>query len=110
MRRLLVSLVFAAQLLGCASWQGARLYQRGSEALQRGDAARAVALLERASERVPHASEIQNHLGLAYAASGRPVEALAAFRRAVELDCDNAAAVSNLEHAEAALRGPEPGV
>lgn len=85
---------------GCASLEGARLYARGTDALDRGDAARAVDDLERASQLVPRASEIQNHLGLAYTAAGRDADALAAFRRAVSLDCDNAAAAHNLAAAE----------
>jgi len=63
-----------------------------------------VAELESAAERVPHASEVHNHLGLAYASAGRHDEALAAWRRAVELDCDNEAAQRNLA---AALRRAE---
>jgi Flp pilus assembly protein TadD len=81
---------------GCASYQGARLYGSGSAALGRGDAPRAITDLERAAELVPHASEVQNHLGLAYLAAGRPQEARAAFERALALDCDNAAARANL--------------
>ena len=57
--------------------------------------------LERAAALAPHASEIQNHLGLAYAASGREGDALRAFRRAVDLDCDNRQALHNLAVAEA---------
>ena len=53
--------------------------------------------LEGAAERAPEASEVQNHLGLAYLASGRRGDALRAFERAVALDCDNAAARHNLE-------------
>jgi len=85
---------------GCASLEGARLYRSGSEALDRGDPARAAADLERAAALVPQASEVQNHLGLAYARLGRSDEAERAFRRAVELDCDNAAARENLRAAE----------
>lgn len=85
---------------GCASLEGARLYRSGTRALERGDAARAVADLERAAGRVPQASEIQNHLGLAYVAAGRDGAALLAFRRAVAIDCDNAAAQQNLLAAE----------
>jgi len=85
---------------GCASYQGARLYRSGSLALERGHTARAIADLERAATLVPQASEVRNHLGLAYAAAGRDAEALRAFRRAVELDCDNAAAQQNLAAAE----------
>lgn len=105
MRRVLLTLLLvAATSLGCASFRGARLYSSGTEALDRGDVARAVADLERAAELVPHASEIQNHLGLAYAAGGRDREALLAFRRAVELDCGNLAARRNLQAAEALAR------
>lgn len=88
--------VFAA----CASLEGARLYASGTAALERGDTPRAIAELERAAQLVPHASEVHNHLGLAYAAAGRRPEAVAEFRRAVDLDCDNRAALSNL-HAHA---------
>lgn len=85
---------------GCASLDGARLYRSGTRALDRGDAQRAVADLERAAELVPQASEIQNHLGLAYAAAGRDAAALRAFRRALAIDCDNAAAQENLAAAQ----------
>jgi Flp pilus assembly protein TadD len=102
MRRVPVTLLLLALAsLSCATFQGAQLYSSGSEALDRGDTARAIADLERAAELVPHASEIQNHLGLAYAAEGRDREALLAFRRAVALDCDNQAARQNLRAAEA---------
>ena len=94
---------------GCASFRGARLYQQGTAALDRGDVERAVADLEHAAELVPHASEIQNHLGLAYVEAGRDADALRAFRRAVELDCENRAARLNLERAErGATRGGAP--
>jgi Flp pilus assembly protein TadD len=100
-----VALVAAllAPALGCATYRGARLYQEGSAALERGEVDRAVADLERAATLVPHASEVQNHLGLAYYAAGRDEDALRAFQRAVELDCDNEQAVHNLARAEALL-------
>lgn len=91
----------AASLLGCAAIEGARSYRDGTAALERGDAEAAVRSLERAAESAPDASEVQNHLGIAYLASGRRADALRAFERAVELDCANAAAVRNLE----SLRG-----
>ena len=100
-----VALAVVVCVGGCATFQGARLYRRGSIALERGEVERAVADLERAATLVPHASEIQNQLGLAYAASGREWDALRAFRRAVELDCDNRQALHNLAVAE---RGAEP--
>ena len=102
MRRLLVTfLLVALATVGCATIKGGRLYTSGTEALERGDTARAIADLERAAELVPHASEIHNNLGLAYAAEGRDREALLAFRRAVALDCGNLAARRNLQAAEA---------
>ena len=102
MRRLLATfLLVSLASMGCATFQGARLYSSGTDALDRGDTARAIADLERAADLVPHASEIQNHLGLAYAADGRSREALLAFRRAVALDCGNLAAQRNLRAAEA---------
>ncbi len=93
---------------GCASLRAARLYASGSEALDAGEPARAVLDLERAARLEPRASEIQNHLGLAYAASGRERDALAAFRRAVALDCDNAAAAHNLRAALERTGGETP--
>jgi Flp pilus assembly protein TadD len=103
------ALLLAAALgaTGCASFRGARLYGSGSRALDRGDAAAAIADLERAAALVPQASEIQNHLGLAYTRAGRDAEALAAFQRAVALDCDNQAARQNLRAAEARLAAAE---
>ena len=85
----------------CATYRASRLYESGTRALDRGDASAALADLERAAALVPEASEIQNHLGLAYAEAGRHGEALEAFRRAVALDCDNQAAQHNLRAAEA---------
>jgi Flp pilus assembly protein TadD len=99
-RRRLFLLVLAGALVtgaGCAGFQGARLYRSGSDALDHGETARAIDDLERAAKLVPHASEVHNHLGLAYAQAGRDSEALGAFERAVELDCDNASAAHNLE-------------
>ena len=108
MRRLLVALLLVALAsVGCASFQGWRLYSSGTDALDRGDIARAIADLERAAELAPRASEIQNHLGRAYAADGRSDEALLAFRRAVALDCGNLAARRNLRAAQA-HRTPTP--
>ncbi len=78
------------------AFQGARYYAAGSDALERGDSDRAILELRRAAERVPHASEIQNHLGLAYLSKGEIEQARAAFEIALELDCDNRAAQMNL--------------
>jgi Flp pilus assembly protein TadD len=87
-------------IAGCAQFEAARLYKSGTAALERGESERAIEDLERAAARVPDASEVQNHLGLAYAAAGRGDDARNAFRRAVDLDCDNRAAVDNLRVAE----------
>lgn len=103
----LVVIAACATLLGCQSYRGARLYQSGSAALERGAAERAAVDLERAARLVPQGSEIQNHLGLAYGALGRDDDALLAFRRAVELDCDNEQALHNLSVAEHEL-GEDP--
>jgi Flp pilus assembly protein TadD len=94
--------------LGCSSFGAARLYQSGTRALDRGNSRQAVADLERAAELLPEASEVQNHLGLAYQAAGRERDAEFAFRRAVGLDCGNAAAVENLRIAEARARREQP--
>ena len=88
---------------GCAAWRGARLYQSGTEALERGETLRALDELSRAAELVPQASEVQNHLGLAWLEAGDEAAALRSFERAVELDCDNRAASDNLARLEAQM-------
>jgi len=112
-RRVIGGLVLAAVLLapaGCASWRAATLYQNGTEALDRGDVDLAIIDLERAAILVPDASEVRNHLGLAYAAAGREDDAIAAFQQAVELDCENEAASLNLVAARrASSLGERPG-
>ncbi len=102
------ALCAAVLVLGCSGFRAARLYQSGTSALDRGDSAQAIAELERAAELLPEASEVQNHLGLAYQAAGRERDAEFAFRRAVALDCGNAAAVENLRVAEARARKERP--
>jgi lipoprotein NlpI len=97
----LVLLGLALAFAGCASFRGARLYDSGTRALERGDSALAIAELEQAAVLVPHASEVHNHLGLAYLSAERPDDALAAFEHAVALDCDNQAAQQNLRAARA---------
>ena len=97
-----VAAALAIAAAGCESapiraLRGARHYTAGTEALERNDDAKAVAELEQAAALVPHASEIQNHLGLAYWSDGRPQSARVAFAKAIELDCDNDAARANLE-------------
>ena len=92
---------------GCASFRAAQLYQSGTHALDRGDAAAAIRDLEAAEELAPEASEIQNHLGLAYREAGRFGEARAAFVKAVELDCENEAAQRNLDASRRAPPGSD---
>lgn len=87
---------------GCAegprrTLEGARFYSAGTRSLEAGDAATAVAELSRAADLVPHASEIQNHLGMAYWTLGELDEAESAFDQALVLDCDNEAARLNRE-------------
>jgi Flp pilus assembly protein TadD len=101
-RRALVAAALAVFFAtGCSAIRGAHLYRDGTRALDRGDAEAAVTALERAAREVPLASEVHNHLGIAYLASGRTEDALRAFERAVALDCDNEAARANLRR----LRG-----
>ncbi len=114
MTRLAPLLLALIGALGCAAIEGHRSFEAGNRALDRGDASAAIAAFERAATLVPEASEVQNHLGVAYTAAGRDAEALAAFERAVALDCDNQAAVTNLDAARArnaagptAARAPE---
>jgi Flp pilus assembly protein TadD len=84
-------------LVGCSAWRGARLYQSGTAALDRGQIEVALAELSQAVRLVPQASEIHNHLGIAQLEAGRIELARESFERAVELDCDNQAASENLE-------------
>jgi Flp pilus assembly protein TadD len=90
-------LLAALALVACASVEAVRLERSGTAALDRGDAARAVADLERAAVLAPDVSGIQNHLGIAYEQAGRRADAEQAYERAVALDCDNRAAEANLE-------------
>ena len=92
---------------GCTTWRGARLYESGTRALEAGDVDRALEDLQAAARLVPQASEIQNHLGLAWLAAGEPEWARNAFARAVALDCDNRAASDNLAHVEVRLQREE---
>jgi Flp pilus assembly protein TadD len=119
---LLGILVLASVATGCESsamraFRGARHYAAGTEALTRSDPVLAISELEEAASLVPHASEIQNHLGLAYWADGRPQQARSAFETAVKLDCENIAAQTNLERllqsngiaAETTVEGSDQG-
>ncbi|MAE94182.1 MAG: hypothetical protein CL910_05925 [Deltaproteobacteria bacterium] len=99
---LLAVLVLAT---GCASFEASRLAASGSQAIGRGQYARAVEDLERAATLAPRAAPVQNDLGVAYLAAGRPGDALRAFERAVALDCSHEPSQQNLR----ALRQGRPG-
>ena len=94
---LLTAILVGLLGLSCASWRAAQLYQKGTAALDVGEVQRAVTDLEQASRLAPAASEIRNHLGLAYLAAGDERAARDAFERAVALDCENGAARRNLQ-------------
>jgi len=94
--RMIVALVAGLGAFACSSFRAAELYQGGSAALDAGEPERAIAQLRAAEALAPEASEIQNHLGLAYREAGQPLAARAAFERALELDCENRAARNNL--------------
>ena len=99
---------------GCQSaplraWQGAQHFAAGDAALEREDPQAAIRELTLAATLVPHASEIQNHLGLAYWKAGDQVAAVRAFEAALAIDCDNQPARVNLEHLlEVSARVPPP--
>ncbi len=103
-RAILVGVLGVSLLLGsgCAegprrALEGARFYSSGTRSLEAGDAATAVSELSRAADLVPHASEIQNHLGMAHWTLGELDEAESAFDQALVLDCENEAARFNRE-------------
>ena len=85
-------------VLACEGLRGARLYSQGTQALDRGDTARAIQDLEAASRLAPGRSDVFNHLGIAYWEAGKPEAARVAFERAVDLDCTNQAAEENLKN------------
>ena len=99
----LVCSILACESMPMRAMRGARYYAQGSDALERGDTALAILELEHAAALVPQASEVQNHLGLAYWADGQPTRARLAFGRALELDCDNTAARRNLDTLETTI-------
>ncbi|MEN8182339.1 MAG: tetratricopeptide repeat protein [Myxococcota bacterium] len=107
-RGIIAAVLAAGLLVGCTSLRGARLYASGSDALDRGDLAEAIAELERAAALVPEASEVHNHLGVAYTEAGRSQDALLAFEQAVALDCTNEAATANLRAARHRLAREDP--
>lgn len=92
----LVAVLVLLLVGGCASFEAARLSQRGSEAIDRGLILRAIDDLEHASALAPEAAPIRNNLGVAYLAAGRQGDALRAFERAVALDCSHEPSQLNL--------------
>lgn len=65
---------------------GRRSYATGMLQLDAGNTAEAVRLLEKATQASPPLAQAFEGLGIAYEAVGRKDDALAAYRRAVELD------------------------
>lgn len=104
----LAVLLVVAMAAACASVEAVRLERSGRAALDRGDFAAAVTDLERAAALAPAASAIRNHLGIAYEQAGRREDAERAYARAVELDCENEAAVANLDALRAELAPAPP--
>ena len=98
-----LALCFTGWVLGCGGVRAAHLYREGTAALNAGKPVVAISQLTRAGALAPEASEIQNHLGLAFATTGQHEKALSAFQRAVDLDCSNSAAVQNLVAARASV-------
>ena len=113
-RALGLAALILCQAVGCASLRSVALDRDARRDLERGDVAEAVVKLETAARLTPDASPVWNDLGLAYTAVGRDLDALAAFARALELDCDNDAARENLAAARARaatalVDAPQPG-
>ncbi len=106
--RWIATAALAVSVAGCATWRGARLYQSGTAALERGQIELALGELSQAARLVPEASEIHNHLGIARLEAGRIELARESFERALELDCDNQAASDNLERVQATLQVSGP--
>ncbi|MFO0691352.1 MAG: tetratricopeptide repeat protein [Myxococcota bacterium] len=104
-------LLAALAVVGCGgsppvrAVRAARYYAAGTQALERGETRGAIDALERAADLMPNASEIHNHLGLAYWSDGREAAALRELERAVELDCENDAALGNLARLRARMAG-----
>ena len=112
---IVTALCSVAVQVGCETnamrtYRGARHFSAGNDALARENGARAIVELEQAAALVPHASEIQNHLGLAYWSEGRLQAARLSFERALELDCENEAAEANLETLRTAVTKTELGI
>lgn len=109
------SAFLALVLVACAgstpvrAVRAARYYAVGTRALDRGESRAAIDALELAVGLMPNASEIHNHLGLAYWSEGRSEEALREIGKAVELDCENEAARVNLARLRAGMGAANRG-
>lgn len=66
--------------------EGRRSYASGMVQLQAGNVREAVSLLESATQRSPQLAQAYEGLGIAYEATDRKEDAIAAYRRAMELD------------------------
>ena len=104
---LIVALTLACESPALRTLRGSRLYVSGTEALDRGDTTLAIADLEEAATLAPAASEIRNHLGLAYWQAGDAVRARIAFEAAIDRDCENEAARANLARLDATVGRPD---
>jgi tetratricopeptide (TPR) repeat protein len=85
----------------------------GLTLLESGSAYDAIPLLVQAAERLPDVGFVHNNLGMALELDGRKVEAVAAYRRAVEADAGHERATLNLARLEPtlpALETTEPEV
>lgn len=83
---LVLSISILALLSSSCSKDPEHFIRRAQRYLQRGDAARATLELENAAALQPKSAEIQFQLGLAGLRKGDPRLALAAFRRAIQLN------------------------
>jgi len=84
--RLLVSLVFALLMVGCAARaQSASASDAGKAALDRGDYAAAEALYRKALLEHPAQPELLSNLGVALQMQGRSTDAMRAFEQALKL-------------------------
>lgn len=103
-----------AVLIPACSPGGPDLLVEGDALLRAGKADEAVAVLERAAQKIPTESRVFNCLGLAYHGTGRPEDARKAYRQALRINPDLVVSQFNLgvleceqgnwRDAEAALR------
>lgn len=80
----------------------------GLIAIERDEPAVAARHLERAAELAPAVAYIRNNLGVALERAGRADEAIAQFRKSVELDPGHAKAAASVARLEPLVGTPEP--